>query len=345
MKVITVEDMLLLRHRLPVVDVRAPVEYGSGHIPQAFNVPLLTDEHRARVGTIYKKEGQAAAIREGFRLVGPRLADMMADTEGIAKQGELIVHCWRGGMRSNNFAQFAEMARLQPYVLQGGYKAYRQWGQALFQKPWQLVLLTGYTGSGKTELLRALKKRGEQVVDLEALACHKGSAFGGLLMPSQPTTEQFQNDLFETLHTFDANLPIWVEDESIAIGQLFLPNDFWQRMSASPLVEIHVPKEKRIERLVQEYGPADKSEFLATMTKIVKRLGGQLFAEARTQLQNDNLPAVMEILLTYYDKAYHTSIAKRKDRVVHTVAWDGVDDPMRLDGLLADVQKKLSYAP
>ncbi|MCU0418916.1 MAG: tRNA 2-selenouridine(34) synthase MnmH [Cyclobacteriaceae bacterium] len=342
MKSITVADLLRLRHQLPLVDVRAPVEYGAGHIPQASNIPLLTDEHRATVGTVYKKEGQAAAIREGFRLVGPRLADMISDTETIARQGELIVHCWRGGMRSNNFAQFAEMARLQTYVLQGGYKAYRQWGQTLFQKPWRLVLLTGYTGSGKTELLHALRTHGQQVLDLEALARHKGSAFGGLLMPPQPTTEQFQNDLFEALYALDATRPIWVEDESIAIGQLFLPIDFWQQMSQSPLVELHVTKEKRIERLVRDYGQADKTEFLTTMAKIIKRLGGQHFAAAREHLLAGNMPAVMERLLTYYDKAYHASIAKRQDRVILTASWNGHATPAEIDGLLADVQKKLT---
>ncbi len=342
MKTLTVAEMLLLRHRLPLVDVRAPSEFATGHIPNAVNIPLLTDDHRARVGTLYKKEGQAAAIREGFRLVGPRLADMISDTERIARQGELIVHCWRGGMRSNNFAQFAEMARLQTQVVQGGYKAYRQWGQALFQQPWRLVLLTGYTGSGKSELLRALQQHGEQVVDLEALAQHKGSAFGGLLMPAQPTTEQFQNHLFETLHTMDVNRPIWVEDESIAIGKIFLPIDFWQQMAHSPLVEITVSKEKRIERLVHEYGEADKSEFLNIMAKIIKRLGGQHFAAAREQLLHGNMSAVMEILLTYYDKAYHASIVKRKDQVIMTTAWDGRTTPANIEGLLADVRKKLT---
>jgi tRNA 2-selenouridine synthase len=170
-----------------------------------------------------------------------------------------------------------------------------------------------------------LKARGEQVLDLEDLASHKGSAFGGLLMPTQPTTEQFQNELFEEILLLDPNKRIWVEDESIAIGKIFLPPDFWQAMSQAPLVQMDVTKEVRVQRLVMEYGQADRDEFLMIMSKIVKRLGGQHFNSAKEKLLQGDMASVIDILLTYYDKAYLQSIEKRHARIKFSLSWDGLN--------------------
>lgn len=320
---ISLDDFLRLRKSLPVVDVRSEGEFQAGHIQHAINIPLLNNQERALVGTDYKQKGQLEAIKTGFRLVGPRLVDIINEAEKVASAKELLVHCWRGGMRSNNFCQFVGMAGIKTQALSGGYKAYRSRALESFTRPLKLVLLTGCTGSGKSEILRALKASGQQVIDLERLASHKGSAFGGLFMNPQPTTEQFQNDLFEEILPLDPQQPIWVEDESIAIGQIFLPRDFWLQMSQSPLVQVQVDKEIRIQRLVQEYGKADRAEFLAIMTKIVKRLGGQNFNLAKAKLLEGDMAAVMEVLLTYYDKAYLTSIDKRKDRIQKIVEWNG----------------------
>ena len=322
---ISLTDFLERRHQQTVVDVRSESEFESGHIRGALNIPLLNDSERVIVGTAYKQKGQGAAIKEGFRLVGPRLTEIILQTEKVARDKEILVHCWRGGMRSNNFCQFVGMAGIRTQALEGGYKSYRQGALESFKRPIKIILLTGCTGSGKSEVLRALASQGEQVLDLEKLANHKGSAFGGLLMPHQPTTEQFQNELFEEIIALDLSRPVWVEDESIAIGKIFLPNDFWQRMAQSPLVQMDVNKEVRIRRLVCEYGPADREEFLNIMGKIVKKLGGQHFASAKEKLLAGDMTAVIDILLTYYDKAYLESIRKRKDRIQMTILWDGND--------------------
>lgn len=323
---VSIEDFLRLRQSMPVVDVRSEGEFGAGHIRDAINVPILNDAERVVVGTTYKKVGQKAAILEGFRLVGPRLADIIERTEKVSQGHELLVHCWRGGMRSSNFSQLVGMAGIRTRTLTGGYKSYRQKAQESFRQPLQLVLLTGFTGSGKSEVLRALGAAGEQILDLEGLAHHKGSAFGGLMMPAQPTTEQFQNDLFEELNKLDVSRRIWVEDESIAIGKIFLPTDLWQQMTVSPVVRMEVDKSIRIGRLVDEYGPADRELFLATMTKITKKLGGQNFNAARERLYEGEMSAVIDILLThYYDKAYLESINRKKDRIILTHPWDGKD--------------------
>ena len=248
---LTIDDFFKAREAFPVVDVRSESEWNSGHIPGSLNIPLLNDAERIVVGTTYKQQGQKEAIREGFRLVGPRLDEIVRRAEEAGS--ELIVHCWRGGMRSRNFCQFVSLIGVRTHQLHGGYKAYRQAARKLFTRPFKIVLLTGLTGSGKSEVLRTLKAAGEQVIDLESLASHKGSVFGGLTMEAQPTTEQFENDLFETMHKLNPDRRVWVEDESIAIGKIFLPSAFWKRRSRSPVVEIDVPAESRICRLVSEY--------------------------------------------------------------------------------------------
>lgn len=320
---LSIDDFLKLRAQLPIVDVRSEGEYLQGHIPTALNIPILNNAERIAVGTDYKQKGQQEAIRTGFRLVGPRLVDIVTETEKAGK--EILVHCWRGGMRSSNFCQFAGMARVKTHQLAGGYKAYRTKALESYKLPMQLTVISGNTGSGKSEILRALKKQGEQIIDLEQLASHKGSAFGGLMLPPQPTTEQFQNDLFEEIYKLDLSKRIWIEDESIAVGKIFLPEGLWRQMNSSPIIEIDVDKTVRIERLVHEYGAADKELFLQAMTQITKKLGGQHFNAAREKLLQNDMAAVIAILLNYYDKAYTNGLIRKKQRVKTSVPWNGED--------------------
>lgn len=323
--ILPVDEFLKLREALPVVDVRSEGEFSEGHIRSAINIPILNNAERVAVGTDYKQKGQAEAIRTGFRLVGPRLLDIVDRAKAIAVHHELIVHCWRGGMRSGNFCQFVGMAGVKTHQLKGRYKAYRHVALQSFKTPFKFVVLAGSTGSGKTEVLQALAEAGEQIIDLEKLASHKGSVFGGLMQAPQPTTEQFQNDLFETILTLDPQKRIWIEDESVAVGKIFLPLDFWQAMGRSPVVELKVEKDVRIQRLVNEYGPADKDQFLEAMTGITKKLGGQHFKAAKEKLAENDMPAVMDILLTYYDKAYRNGLEKKKNRVAANFVWNGGD--------------------
>ena len=321
--ILPILEFLELRTSLPVVDVRSEGEFETGHIPTAINIPILKNEERVEVGTDYKQKGQAEAIRTGFRLVGPRLVEIIDQTKSAAQNNELIVHCWRGGMRSANFCQFVGMAGVKTHPLKGGYKAYRQLALHSFKTPFNFVVLGGSTGSGKTEILNALAEAGEQVIDLESLAHHRGSVFGGLMQPPQPTTEQFQNDLFERILTLDSKKRIWIEDESVAVGKIFIPIDFWRTMGTSPVIELQVNKDVRINRLVNEYGSADKQQFLQAMTGITKRLGGQHFKAAKEKLFEDDMHAVMDILLTYYDKAYRNGLDKKVNRTKGAFTWDG----------------------
>jgi tRNA 2-selenouridine synthase len=332
---IRISDFLLRRQELPVIDVRSENEFLEGHIPGAINIPLLNNQERAEVGTDYKRKGQASAIKTGLRLVGPRLLEIVTATEQVAAGREVLVHCWRGGMRSAYFCQFVGMAQIKATPLIGGYKAYRTQVMEMFERPLQLITLAGCTGSGKTALLQKLAEKGEQVIDLEALAHHKGSVFGGLQQLPQPTTEQFQNKLFERLITVDPKRPVWVEDESITIGRIFLPDAFWHQMSQSPVVEVLLPKFQRTHRLVAEYGTANTEEFVAAIQKISKRLGRLAQQQAIESVRGGEMHRAIDILLTYYDRAYEFGLGKKMaaGRILQQVAWNGTDGQSAIEQL------------
>jgi tRNA 2-selenouridine synthase len=214
---------------------------------------------------------------------------------------------------------------IKTYSLKGGYKAYRQKALEYFQSPLKLISLSGSTGSGKTEILQEFERQGEQVIDLEELANHKGSAFGGIGLGDQPTTEQFQNDLFEKILSFDRSKRIWIEDESIAVGKIFLPQPFWASMREAPVVKVEVDKAIRINRLVVDYGSADKADLIGAMEKITRKLGGQHFKYAKERLLENDLATTADILLTYYDKAYTKALETRKEKVYKTASFNWTD--------------------
>jgi tRNA 2-selenouridine synthase len=321
---LSIDDFFQLRKALPVVDVRSESEFTAGHIKNALNIPLLNNAERIAVGTDYKQKGQLEAIKTGFRLVGPRLLEIINEAERAALRNEMIVHCWRGGMRSSNFCQFVGMAGIKTHQLKGGYKAYRHVALESQKSPFQFIVLGGCTGTGKTDILHALAEAGEQIIDLERLAHHKGSSFGGLMQTPQPTTEQFENNLFEEVRELDLTKRIWVEDESIAIGKVFLPQPLWKTLRSSPIIEIALDRSLRIKRLVKEYGNANQDEFLHSMERITKKLGGQNFKLAKENLMLGNMDVVIDILLTcYYDKAYRNGLESNKQRIKCSLSWDG----------------------
>ncbi len=303
----------------PLIDVRSPAEYAAGHIPGAVNMPLFENEERARVGTLYKQTSREAAMLEGLRIVGPKMADFVLQATNLSPKSELGVYCWRGGMRSASVAKLFEMAGFNVHVIKGGYKGYRSHTMSLMAKPWMLQVITGSTGSGKTEILHELKQFGEQVLDLEGLAHHKGSAFGGLMQPNQPSSEHMQNLMADQLQRMDENRIIWVEDESMNIGSVFLSDIFWHHLHKSPLFQIERSKEVRVQRLAEEYGSADMAQVIERIHKIEKKLGGQSTKDAVAFVENGDAESATEILLRYYDKAYATSISDRKHYIKHTI--------------------------
>jgi tRNA 2-selenouridine synthase len=302
-----------LKH-IPIIDVRSPGEFVKGHIPQATNLELFTDEERAVVGTAYKKESKERAIEIGFEYVKPKLNDFITKSIAIAPKKEVVIHCWRGGMRSNAFADhLVENGFEKVYVIEKGYKAFRNYVLQFFEQPLNLKILGGYTGTGKTEILHSLKKKGQQVIDLEGLANHRGSAFGGIDLPPQPTTEQFENSLFSIVQSLNVDVPIWVEDESRLIGQVAIPNAFYAKMREMPVYFLDVPLAERAAHLVSMYANLNQEKLADAIGRIAKRLGYDNAKYALQELENKNYYKVVEISLTYYDKYYLKGLLTRQD--------------------------------
>jgi tRNA 2-selenouridine synthase len=306
------DDFLEAAARFSVLDVRTPSEFAKGHIPGAFNLPLFSDEERAVVGTLYTKKGRSEAVLKGLDLIGPKLASFVEQAKELGGQKRVLVHCWRGGMRSSSMAWLLNTAGIKASVLRGGYKAYRERFRNLLQtEPWQFFVVGGPTGSGKTDVLHSLSNLGEQVLDLEGLAHHKGSAFGALGQDQQPTTEQFENDLHAIFCTFTPDRPVWVEGESSSIGHVFVPEGLFALMQSAPLIMFELSREQRVKRLVKEYGCFDTGLLRESVLKIKKRMGGLLTQEALEALEHGDYKRVAEITLVYYDKGYAHSLARR----------------------------------
>lgn len=319
---IEVHEFLKLAGQNPVIDVRSPAEFEYGRIPGAMNMPLFENEERAEIGTLYKQKGKELAIKRGLEIVGPKMRRMVETAEALPYKEALLVHCWRGGMRSGSVAWLLETYGLPVLTLNGGYKSFRGHVLEQFEVPLRLMVITGPTGSGKTELLGALRESGEQVIDLEGLAHHKGSVFGELGQVAQPSSEHFQNGLFWELRNFDPARTIWLEDESIGIGKVMIPEPFWRQMGKSPRVHFRMDRNVRISRLVREYGSFPAEVLAAKINLLEKRLGGQHAKEAITALKDGNLAAVADKLLVYYDKAYSNALLHHQYELVAEINAD-----------------------
>lgn len=303
---------LVQAHATPVLDVRSPSEFRKGHIAHAKNTPLFSDEERSEIGTLYKQHSVDAAIARGRAIANSKTIQLLKSVrEHVSDGEEFIMHCWRGGMRSEGFARLCIEHGLRPRLLVGGYKAFRNYVAESFLQPMPLVVVSGSTGCGKTELLKQLWAVGEQVIDLESIAGHKGSAFGGIGQPVQPTVEQFENRLFEACRTLERNRPVWIEDESRSIGHICLPDAFWNQLSSAPTIVISSHPNDRIDRLVAEYGQLPTPELVAAIARLRKRLGGQRFQAAIACVEAGNIAEAIATILEYYDKAYAKALAAR----------------------------------
>jgi tRNA 2-selenouridine synthase len=313
-QIISIDFYFLNLGHIPLIDVRSPGEFAKGHIPNATNLELFTDEERAVVGTAYKKESKERAIEIGFEYVKPKLHDFITKSVAIAPSKEVAIHCWRGGMRSSAFADhLIENGFEKVYVIEKGYKAFRNYVLQFFEQPFNLKILGGYTGTGKTEILHSLKKKGQQVIDLEGLASHRGSAFGGIDLPPQPTTEQFENNLFSVVQHLNHKLPIWVEDESRMIGNVSIPEAFFNKMREMPVYFLDVPLEERTKHLVTTYASLSHDKLADAIRCITQRLGYDKAKFAQEELEKRNYDKVVEITLLYYDKYYLNGLQKREN--------------------------------
>jgi len=343
------------------MDVRSPGEFNHAHIPGAYSLPLFTDEERAIVGTAYKQESREKAIKYGLDFFGTKMKKMVEEMEEILNLGRTIagvnsnkseiqnqkpkivlLYCWRGGMRSGAVGWLLDVYGFKVYTLRGGYKKFRNYVLENLKLPFELKILGGYTGSGKTEVIKELKRKGELVIDLEDIAKHKGSAFGNIGMPRQPTQEMFENILSMELRALryeprnkDQNplprliikhSPIWLEDESQRIGLINLPNDLWYTIRKSEIYFLDIPFEERLKHLVEEYGTLDKEKMVDAIIRIKERLGGLEAKRAIEFLEQDNPIESFRILLKYYDKWYAKGLHNRENinSLLHTIICDSV---------------------
>jgi tRNA 2-selenouridine synthase len=350
---IQIDHFMQLGKKIPILDVRSPAEYQHAHIPGAHNVPLFTNEERKIVGTAYKQQSRELAIKMGLDFFGPKMRTIVEGVESVvastippAKQ--VLVHCWRGGMRSAAIAWLLDLYGFKIYTLANGYKSYRHWIIDSFSHPFSLHVIGGYTGSGKTPILHALKNKGVAIIDLEALACHKGSAFGNIGMPAQPNQEMFENLLGSELRKLMVNSgngsepPVWVEDESQRIGAVNVPMAFWHTMQQSPLYFINVSFEDRLKQIIKEYGSLNRDKIANAITRLKKRLGGLETKTAIGHLEHDEMEACFHVLLKYYDKAYRKALDKRlaQQHLLKTIDCDSVNAIFNAEQLIT---KEIQY--
>ena len=336
---IPAERFLELAESIPVCDVRSPSEYNSGHIPGAINIPLFNDLERETVGIKYKKEGRIPAILEGLKLSGPMMTEKLSQALSFSRDGKLLVHCWRGGMRSEAMAWLFSVGEISTELLEGGYKSYRNFILEKLSEKRKMIVLGGLTGSSKTYILRYLSSAGQPIIDLERLANHKGSAFGALGEMSQPFTEQFGNNLFHEWKKIDNNHPFWVEDESRNIGTVFIPDSFYENMQNAPTIVLMMDVKQRLPRLIKEYSTYPDEALKGSVLKISKRLGGDNTRDALEAVEQGDYSIAIEIALRYYDKAYQFGLKKKDSKNLIFVETDTDDVETNAMKILAAADK------
>lgn len=318
-----------------MIDVRSPSEFAQGHIPGATSIPLFTDAERAEVGTLYKQVGRDAAVMRGLEIVGPKLTHIVqAAREARTNEENIIaqkptVYCWRGGMRSASVAWLLRTAGIDCDVLPGGYKTYRKWVLGGLAGPWKMVVIGGRTGSGKSKILQELHRRGHQVLDLEDICNHKGSAFGWLSQPPQPSAEHAVNMMHSTLQSFDSSKLIFVEDESKMVGRIALPPELFQAMKESPVVVVEIPRAARAEYLGDDYGEASHDELQECFARIAKKLGGDRLAIATQAVAENRLADAADVALDYYDRTYDYGLKEGMKKIIHTIQ-SPLHDPQKI---------------
>ena len=302
-----------------LVDVRTPAEFAETTIPGAVNVPLFSDEERARVGTLYKQQGKMAARKLGIELVAPKIPRLLEQIETARQgcRGPVIVFCWRGGMRSLAMTSFLNLAGIYARQLVGGHKGFRGLVRTFFeQQQWPpIYVLRGLTGVGKTLVLHRLTEQGYPVVDLEGLANHRGSAFGGLGLPSQPSQKRFEALLWERLQELVDAEYLVTEGESLHIGRLLVPKAFHQAMQTQTSLWLSASLEFRTRIILEDYPVLDqlRDQFERPICALKEKLGRKRMEEFLALLQQGEWEKlVRELMIHYYDPLYlHTLPEKR----------------------------------
>jgi tRNA 2-selenouridine synthase len=333
-----------------LIDVRSPAEFADDHVPGAINLPVLSDAERAEVGTIYVQDSPFRANRIGAAYVARNIARHLE--EALADKSPAfhpLIYCWRGGQRSNSMATILSRVGWRTGVLAGGYRTYRRHVQArLYDHDWplKLVLIDGNTGCGKTAILARLQALGVQTVDLEDLAGHRGSLFGGFAGRPQPRQKMFESRLLTTLESLDLERPVVVEAESSKIGDLMTPPSLWQVMQTAPRIEIAAPRRERARYLVSAYGDiiADPERLETAFRRLPVYPAQQRLADWRRMAVDGEYEALAEALMElHYDPAYNRSRKKLARAPMAEISLETLDDTALIEAArrIADLTGRL----
>jgi tRNA 2-selenouridine synthase len=293
-----------------LIDVRTPLEFEDDHIPGAYNVPLLTNEERVEIGTIYKQVGPVEARRRGLEVTCARFYGMVDQIIDLAAGRPIVVYCWRGGLRSLSVAMLVEMCGTAAQQLVGGYKSFRTGVINYFERcdfGTPLIVMHGMTGTGKTPFINGLNPEKWATIDLEGIACHRGSAFGALGLKQNFTQKHFETALWNAFRQLPSEKAIVLEGESQRIGKYSLPGCLYQKMAGSCKIWCHASLETRIERLKEEYAlPEYREAMLEALERIRKKLGGSRYAELKSSIEAWEVEGIARGLIEgYYDKMYY----------------------------------------
>lgn len=316
-----------------IIDVRAPAEYAADHIPGACNLPVLDDRERAEVGWLYKQVDPLIARRRGAALVAANISALLsgplADKDA---QFRPVIYCWRGGMRSRSLALVLGQIGWPALIIEGGYRRYRRWVReqlATECERFRLIRLVGPTGCGKTSLLAKLADCGAQVIDLEHLACHRGSVLGAGPSDEQPSQKYFESLLAERLTTFDPRWPIWIESESSKIGRLHCPAPFWQRMKTAPMVQVNAPYDARTALLIEQYAHwvAEPHRLKQHLQRLERHIGPAVIARWFALIDQGLWQQFVHAILTeHYDRRYARPRANGASQVLHAMEFPDLHD-------------------
>lgn len=300
-----------------IIDVRAPIEFFKGHVPNAINIPLFEDSERAEIGTLYKQQGKDTAVNRGLEIVSPKMTSFVNKVKALSKNKKVFVYCFRGGMRSNSFAWLMNTSGLDAVIMQGGYKAFRNYVLDYFEQEQKIILLGGKTGSGKTDILKKLNEQHLQIIDLEGIAHHKGSAFGTINEQKQNPQQVFEHQLFHQLSELDCSQSIIIEDESQTIGYNKIPIGLWQQMKQATIIKLEIPFELRVQKLVEDYTTVNVEALKSCVIKIAQQLGSLNTKLCLQYLDENNLHDVARLSLLYYDKSYEFSYKNKKQPIIN----------------------------
>lgn len=332
---ISLAEFLVLSEKHIVFDVRSESEYAHAHIPGALSLPIFSDSERAEIGTAYKQISKESAIELGFRYFGPKLNDYIkiVQSHEIQKDATILIHCWRGGMRSEAMAWLMNFYGYDALVLEGGYKSYRNHVLSIFNTALPALILGGYTGSGKTEILHELLQMHEPILDLEGIAYHRGSSFGSIGCPEQTSQEFFENRLAHAYPPESIDC-IWIEDESRKIGRNIIPQQLHASIRTRPLIFIDIPREARLHWLVDQYIQYDTELLAQAIHRIGKRLGGLHMSKALSALESKDLYGCFDIALQYYDDTYAYGLSKRDQSLIHRLELQEVNHHANAEAIL-----------